>query len=124
MVAAPRLRLRGSKTRLKHDGRVPERVAAFAGTAGAIALAIAPDAAAQAAGGGILQPVQGVLQEIVTTLTGPLGVLVGALCLVGIGVLWATGRLDVRAAVSSILGIALIGTALVVAEAVFAAAGA
>lgn len=79
---------------------------------------------AQAGGGGILQPVEGVLQEIVETLTGPLGVLIGALALVAIGVLWATGRLDVRAAVSSVLGIALIGTALVVAEAVFAAAGA
>ncbi|KAF0170536.1 MAG: virB2 [Alphaproteobacteria bacterium] len=91
---------------------------------GAGVVLASPSAHAQAAGGGILQPVQGVLQEIVTTLTGPLGVLVGALCLVGIGVLWATGRLDVRAAVSSIFGIALIGTALVVAEAVFAAAGA
>ncbi|MBT9445582.1 MAG: TrbC/VirB2 family protein [Hyphomonadaceae bacterium] len=92
--------------------------------AAALAAGLTSEASAQAAGGGILQPVQGVLQEIVTTLTGPLGVLVGALCLVGIGVLWATGRLDVRAAVSSIFGIALIGTALVVAEAVFAAAGA
>lgn len=84
----------------------------------------ASPAFAQAAGGGILQPVEGVLQEIVDTLTGPLGVLIGALALICIGVLWATGRLDVRAAVSSVLGIALIGTALVVAEAVFAAAGA
>lgn len=94
----------------------------------AVALALAQmssSAFAQAAGGGgILQPVQGVLQDIVTTLTGPLGVLIGALSLVAIGVLWASGRLDVRAAVSSILGIALIGTALVVTEAVFAAAGA
>jgi type IV secretion system protein VirB2 len=83
------------------------------------------DAAAQAAGGGgILQPVQGVLQEVVTTLTGPLGVLIGALSLIAIGVLWASGRLDIRSALSSIMGIALIGTALVVAEAVFSAAGA
>ncbi len=92
------------------------------GLAGSTACFIS-EASAQAAGG-ILQPVEGVLQEIVTTLTGPLGVLIGALALVAIGVMWATGRLDVRAAVSSILGIALIGTALVVTEAVFAAAGA
>ncbi len=94
------------------------------GVLGAFGLAPALQASAQAAGGAILQPVQSVLQEIVTTLTGPLGVLIGALALVGIGVLWATGRLDVRAAISSIIGIALIGTALVVAEAVMAAAGA
>ena len=89
--------------------------------------AAAPGAAfAQAAaqGGSILQPVQGVLQQIVTTLTGPLGVLIGALALIGIGVLWASGRLDVRAAITSVLGIALIGTALFVAQAVFDAAGA
>ncbi len=92
-------------------------------TATAAGVLFASDAAAQAAGG-ILQPVEGVLQEIVTTLTGPLGVLIGALALVAIGVMWATGRLDIRAALSSILGIALIGTALVVTEAVFAAAGA
>lgn len=89
-----------------------------------LALATSPAFAQAAGGGGILQPVQGVLQDIVTTLTGPLGVLIGALALVAIGVMWASGRLDVRAAVSSILGIALIGTALVVTEAVFAAAGA
>jgi type IV secretion system protein VirB2 len=94
------------------------------GVLGAFGIATALQASAQAAGGAILQPVQSVLQEIVTTLTGPLGVLIGALALVGIGVLWATGRLDVRAAISSIIGIALIGTALVVAEAVMAAAGA
>jgi len=89
-----------------------------------LVLMSSPALAQAAGGGGILQPVQGVLTDIVTTLTGPLGVLIGALALVAIGVLWASGRLDVRAAVSSILGIALIGTALVVAEAVFAAAGA
>ncbi len=105
----------------RNEASSPKLFVSFLG----LALASASNANAQAAGGGgILQPVEGVLQEIVTTLTGPLGVLIGALCLVAIGVLWATGRLDVRAAVSSILGIALIGTALVVTEAVFAAAGA
>lgn len=96
--------------------------AAFA--VGATAAPGAAFAQAAAQGGGILQPVQGVLQQIVTTLTGPLGVLIGALALIGIGVLWATGRLDVRAAITSVLGIALIGTALFVAQAVFDAAGA
>ena len=103
--------------------RAGQRRAALA-LVGLLANCLAAPAHAQAAGGGILQPVQGVLQDIVTTLTGPLGVLIGALALIAIGVMWASGRLDVRAAVSSILGIALIGTALVVAQAVFTAAGA
>jgi type IV secretion system protein VirB2 len=104
--------------------RKPKSQMAVIAALGVSAMAATQSAQAQAAGGAILQPVQGVLQEIVTTLTGPLGVLIGALALVGIGVMWATGRLDVRAAISSIVGIALIGTALIVAEAVMAAAGA
>jgi len=58
-----------------------------------------------------LSPVQSVLQGIVDAITGPLGIVIGTLALIGVFLSWLFGILDFRQALWVIIGIAGIAAA-------------
>ena len=53
-----------------------------------------------------LSPVQNLLQGIVDTITGPLGIVIGTLALIGVFLSWLFGILDFRQALWVLVGIA------------------
>ncbi|GLO69683.1 hypothetical protein MACH17_12000 [Phaeobacter inhibens] len=58
-----------------------------------------------------LSPVQNLLQGIVDTITGPLGIVIGTLALIGVFLSWLFGILDFRQALWVLVAIAGIAAA-------------
>ena len=58
-----------------------------------------------------LSPVQDLLQGIVDAITGPLGIVIGTLALIGIFLSWLFGIIDFRQALWTIVGIAGVAAA-------------
>ncbi|MGH1415753.1 MAG: TrbC/VirB2 family protein [Pelagimonas sp.] len=66
-----------------------------------------------------LSPVQSVLQGIVDAITGPLGIVIGTLALIGVFLSWLFGILDFRQALWVIIGIAGIAAAPTIVAAIW-----
>jgi len=82
--------------------------------AGSLFLVTAADAFAQASGG-TLQPVQSTLQQLVSTLTGPIATALATLAVIACGLFAWSGRLTWGIAGSVIFGIVLVfGSAQIV----------
>ena len=81
-------------------------------------LALASPARAQTVD---LSPIQTVLQGIVDALTGPLGVVVGTLALMGVFVAWMVGYIDFSKAMYVLLAIVGVAAAPTIVGTMFAA---
>lgn len=82
--------------------------------AGSLLLVMAADAFAQSTGG-TLQPVQSTLQQLVSTLTGPIATALATLAVIACGLFAWSGRLTWGIAGSVIFGIVLVfGSAQIV----------
>ena len=83
-----------------------------------IALAAADPALAQSLD---LSPVQNLLQGIVDAITGPLGIVIGTLALIGVFLSWLFGIIDFRQALWTIVGIAGVAAAPTIVGAIWTA---
>lgn len=64
-----------------------------------------------------LSPVTSLLQGIIDTITGPLGIAIATLAVVGVGISWLFGIVDFRQAMYVLVAIALVaGSATLVAS--------
>ncbi len=81
-----------------------------------LALMIAEPALAQSID---LSPVQNLLQGIVDTITGPLGIVIGTLALIGVFLSWLFGILDFRQALWVLVAIAGIAAAPTIVTAIW-----
>ena len=86
----------------------------------ALALALAPSLAEAAT----LDPVQRIVDEIVTFLTGPLGAAIGTLIVAGVGLGAAIGRVEWRTFFMTFVGLVLVFGAATVVQGIQATAGA
>ena len=68
-----------------------------------------------------LSPVQNLLQGIVDTITGPLGIVIGTLALIGVFLSWLFGILDFRQALWVLVAIAGIAAAPTIVTALWGA---
>jgi len=68
-----------------------------------------------------LSPVQNLLQGIVDTITGPLGIVIGTLALIGVFLSWLFGILDFRQALWVLIAIAGIAAAPTIVTAIWGA---
>lgn len=68
-----------------------------------------------------LSPVQNLLQGIVDTITGPLGIVIGTLALIGVFLSWLFGILDFRQALWVLVAIAGIAAAPTIVTAIWGA---
>ena len=68
-----------------------------------------------------LSPVQSVLQGIVDALTGPLGLVVGTLALMGVFLAWLFGYIDWSRAIMVLVAIVGVASAPVIAATIFSA---
>ena len=66
-----------------------------------------------------LSPVQNLLQGIVDTITGPLGIVIGTLALIGVFLSWLFGILDFRQALWVVVAIAGIAAAPTIVAAIW-----
>lgn len=66
-----------------------------------------------------LSPVQQLLQGIVDVITGPLGLVIGTLALIGVFLMWLFGRLDFMQALWVIVAIAGIAAAPTIVAAIW-----
>ncbi len=66
-----------------------------------------------------LSPVQNMLQGIVDSITGPLGIVIGTLALIGVFVSWLFGFVDFRQAVWVLVAVVGIGAAPTIVLALF-----
>ena len=66
-----------------------------------------------------LSPVQTLLQGIVTAITGPLGIVIGTLALIGVFLSWLFGILDFRQALWVLVAIAGIAAAPTIVAAIW-----
>ncbi len=66
-----------------------------------------------------LSPVQDVLQGIVDAITGPLGIVIGTLALIGVFLSWLFGILDFRQAMWVVVAIAGIAAAPTIVSAIW-----
>ena len=66
-----------------------------------------------------LSPVQRVLQGIVDAITGPLGIVIGTLALIGVFLSWLFGILDFRQALWVVVAIAGIAAAPTIVAAIW-----
>ncbi len=66
-----------------------------------------------------LSPIQNLLQGIVDAITGPLGIVIGTLALIGIFLGWLFGFLDFRQAMWVLVGIAGIAAAPTIVAAIW-----
>ena len=66
-----------------------------------------------------LSPVQNVLQGIVDAITGPLGITIGTLALIGVFLSWLFGILDFRQALWVVVAIAGIAAAPTIVAAIW-----
>ena len=67
-----------------------------------------------------LSPIQSLLQGIVDALTGPLGVVIATLAVLGVFLSWFFNIIDLRQALWVLVGIAGVATAPTIVAAVFA----
>ena len=81
-----------------------------------LAVAVASPALAQTVD---LSPVRNVLQGIVTALTGPLGLVVGTLALMGVFMAWLFGYIDWSRAIMVLVAIVGVASAPVIAKTIF-----
>ena len=84
----------------------------------ALFLVIAEPALAQSID---LSPIQSLLQGIVDALTGPLGVVIATLAVLGVFLSWFFNIIDLRQALWVLVGIAGVAAAPTIVAAVFAA---
>ena len=68
-----------------------------------------------------LSPIQTLLQGIVDAITGPLGIVIGTLALIGIFLSWLFGILDFRQALWVVVAIAGIAAAPTIVAAIWTA---
>jgi type IV secretion system protein VirB2 len=66
-----------------------------------------------------LSPVQNLLQGIVDAITGPLGIVIGTLALIGVFLSWLFGILDFRQALWVVVAIAGIAAAPTIVAAIW-----
>ncbi|CUH52675.1 TrbC/VirB2 family protein [Shimia marina] len=66
-----------------------------------------------------LSPVKNLLQGIVDTITGPLGIVIGTLALIGVFLSWLFGILDFRQALWVLVAIAGIAAAPTIVTAIW-----
>ncbi len=66
-----------------------------------------------------LSPVQDLLQGIVDAITGPLGIVIGTLSLIGVFLSWLFGIIDFRQAMWVVVGIAGIAAAPTIVSAIW-----
>lgn len=96
---------------------MPSQIRLFVGLALAC-LMIAEPALAQSID---LSPVQNLLQGIVDAITGPLGIVIGTLALIGVFLSWLFGILDFRQALWVLVAIAGIAAAPTIVTAIWGA---
>jgi len=96
---------------------MPSQIRLFVGLALA-SLMVASPALAQSID---LSPVQNLLQGIVDTITGPLGIVIGTLALIGVFLSWLFGILDFRQALWVLVAIADIAAAPTIVTAIWGA---
>ena len=68
-----------------------------------------------------LSPVQNVLQGIVDALTGPLGLVLGTLALIGVFVTWLLGYIDFQRALYVVVAVVGVAAAPTIVGAIFGA---
>lgn len=66
-----------------------------------------------------LSPVQALLQGLVDIITGPLGLVIGTLALIGVFLMWLFGRLDFMQALWVVVAIAGIAAAPTIVAAIW-----
>ncbi|AGI71139.1 putative type IV secretion system protein VirB2 [Octadecabacter arcticus 238] len=96
---------------------MPSQIRLFVGLALA-SLMVAEPALAQSID---LSPVQNLLQGIVDAITGPLGIVIGTLALIGVFLSWLFGILDFRQALWVLVAIAGIAAAPTIVTAIWGA---
>ena len=96
---------------------MPSQIRLFLGLALA-SLMVAEPALAQSID---LSPVQNLLQSIVDAITGPLGIVIGTLALIGVFLSWLFGILDFRQALWVLVAIAGIAAAPTIVTAIWGA---
>jgi type IV secretion system protein VirB2 len=96
---------------------MPSQIRLFVGLALA-SLMVAEPALAQSID---LSPVQNLLQGIVDAITGPLGIVIGTLALIGVFLSWLFGILDFRKALWVLVAIAGIAAAPTIVTAIWGA---
>ena len=96
---------------------MPSQIRLFVGLALA-SLMVAEPALAQSID---LSPVQNLLQGIVDAITGPLGIVIGTLALIGVFLSWLFGILDFRQALWVLVAIAGIAEAPTIVTAIWGA---
>ena len=96
---------------------MPSQIRLFVGLALA-SLMFAEPALAQSID---LSPVQNLLQGIVDAITGPLGIVIGTLALIGVFLSWLFGILDFRQALWVLVAIAGIAAAPTIVTAIWGA---
>ena len=88
----------------------------FTALAITLALFVASPAMAQSLD---LSPVQALLQGLVDIITGPLGLVIGTLALIGVFLMWLFGRLDFMQALWVVVAIAAIAAAPTIVAAIW-----
>ena len=66
-----------------------------------------------------LSPVTSLLQGIIDTITGPLGIAIATLAVVGIGLSWFFGIIDFRQAMFVVVAIAIVAGAATIVAAIW-----
>ena len=66
-----------------------------------------------------LNPVTSLLQGIIDTITGPLGIAIATLAVVGIGLSWFFGIIDFRQAMFVVIAIAIVASAATIVSAIW-----
>lgn len=69
-----------------------------------------------------LSPVTSLLQGIIDTVTGPLGIAIATLAVVGIGISWLFGIIDFRQAMFVVVAIAMVAGAATITSAIWGGA--
>ena len=93
------------------------KVLIYLGSLPAIAVVIAGDPAmAQSID---LSPVTSLLQGIIDTITGPLGIAIATLAVVGVGISWLFGIIDFRQAMFVVVAIAIVAGAATITSAIW-----
>lgn len=93
------------------------KVLIYLGSLAAIAVVMAGDPAmAQSID---LSPVTSLLQGIIDTITGPLGIAIATLAVVGVGISWLFGIIDFRQAMFVVVAIAIVAGAATITSAIW-----
>ena len=66
-----------------------------------------------------LNPVTSLLQGIIDTITGPLGIAIATLAVVGIGLSWFFGIIDFRQAMFVVIAIAIVASAATIVSSIW-----